>query len=96
MKKALSAVRLTPRFSEIISTAKADKIDVHVHQDWNDNMALWEELKAATIRAAAQHLKKKEAELRQKEREAALFALQMMESTVDFEDNLMILRNLSN
>ena len=97
LKKALSAVRLIPRFAQIISTAK-EKTDVHVHQEKErlerEHGKEEEALKAAIIREAAEQLKKQEAELRQKEREAARFALQLMESTVEFEDNLMILKEL--
>ena len=90
LKTALCAARLTPRFAEIISIAKAEKADV----DQGKKRLVQKQGKEEETLKEAEQLKKKEAELRQKEREAARVALQMMESTVDLEDNLMIVKEL--
>lgn len=82
VKKALSAAMRTSRYAEILSKRKADEANLHKETE------------------TQQFLKRKEdetrkaADLREKQREAARVALDMVERTVEFEDNLMIVKEL--
>lgn len=107
--KALRAAMLKRRFADTIIKAKqkslpvdGDKVDLHrmqqeraqlEQQQLEEKTRIEAELKAAEV--ASQ--RKAEADLkmqRERQREAARIALQKMERTVEFEDNLKILRDL--
>ncbi|CAN4082139.1 unnamed protein product [Withania somnifera] len=107
--KALRAAMLKRRFADTIIKAKqkslpldGDKADLHrmqqeraqlEKQQLEEKARIEAELKAAELasrRKAEADLKKQ----RERQREAARIALQKMERTVEFEDNLKILRDL--
>ncbi|XP_070051551.1 transcription factor GTE12 isoform X1 [Nicotiana tomentosiformis] len=107
--KALRAAMLKSRFADTIIKAKqkslpvdGDKADLHrmqqeraqlEKQQLEEKARIEAELKAAEVasrRKAESDLKMQ----RERQREAARIALQQMERTVDFEDNLKILRDL--
>ncbi|TMW89299.1 hypothetical protein EJD97_017396 [Solanum chilense] len=107
--KALRAAMLKSRFADTIIKAKqkslpvdCDKADLHrmqleraqlEKQQLEEKARIEAELKAAEVASR----RKAEAELklqRERQREAARIALQKMERTVEFEDNLKILRDL--
>ncbi|XP_059289748.1 transcription factor GTE12-like [Lycium ferocissimum] len=107
--KALRAAMLKSRFADTIIKAKQkslpvdrDKADLHrmqqeraqlEKQQLEEKARIEAELKAAEVASR----RKAEADLkmqRERQREAARIALQKMERTVEFEDNLKILRDL--
>ncbi|MCD7460155.1 hypothetical protein HAX54_042964 [Datura stramonium] len=107
--KALRAAMLKRRFADTIIKAKqkslpvdGDKADLHrmqleraqlEKQQLEEKARIEAELKAAEVASR----RKAEADLkmqRERQREAARIALQKMERTVEFEDNLKILRDL--
>ncbi|KAK4361269.1 hypothetical protein RND71_020221 [Anisodus tanguticus] len=107
--KALRAAMLKSRFADTIIKAKqkalpvdGDKVDSHrmqqeraqlEKQQLEEKARIEAELKAAEVASR----RKAEADLkmqRERQREAARIALQKMERTVEFEDNLKILRDL--
>ncbi|KAL3522470.1 hypothetical protein ACH5RR_015304 [Cinchona calisaya] len=91
LKRALRGAMLRSRFAETIAKANGDKAGV---QERMKRLQTEEEAVKAQIRELQL---KKEAELKrqtEKEREAARIALQMMERTVEFEDNLTTLKEL--
>ncbi|KAL3376972.1 hypothetical protein AABB24_003410 [Solanum stoloniferum] len=107
--KALRAAMLKSRFADTIIKAKqkslpvdCDKADLHrmqleraqlEKQQLEEKARIEAELKAAEVASR----RKAEADLklqRERQREAARIALQKMERTVEFEDNLKILRDL--
>lgn len=94
LKKALRIAKLKSRFAETISKANGDKTDAEQERERVKRLQREEELFKARIRGEQL---KKEAELkrqRDKEREAARLALQLMEKAVQLEDNLMTLKEL--
>ncbi|KAL3520111.1 hypothetical protein ACH5RR_018260 [Cinchona calisaya] len=94
LKKALRAAMLKSRFAETISKANGDKADAQQERERLERLQHVEEAFKARIR---EEQLKKEAELkrqREKQREVARLAIQMMERTVDLEDNLMIFKEL--
>ncbi|KAL3522609.1 hypothetical protein ACH5RR_015443 [Cinchona calisaya] len=91
LKRALRDAMLRSRFAEIISKANGGKADVQERMN-----RLQHEEEAFKARIREQQLKEEDELKRQteKEREAARIALQMMERTIEFEDNLTTLKEL--
>lgn len=92
LKKALRVAMLKSRFAETISKVNGGKVDAQQERERVKRLLHEEEAFKARIR---EEQLKKEAELkrkREKQREAARLALHMMERSVEFEDNLMVLK----
>ncbi|KAL3507440.1 hypothetical protein ACH5RR_032822 [Cinchona calisaya] len=91
LKRALRDAMLRSHFEEIISKANGGKADVQERMK-----RLQHEEEAFKARIREQQLKEEDELRRQteKEREAARIALQMMERTIEFEDNLTTLKEL--
>ncbi|KAL3515444.1 hypothetical protein ACH5RR_022346 [Cinchona calisaya] len=91
LKRALRVATLRSRYAETFAKANGDKAGVQERI-----IRLQGEEEAVKARIREQQLKKDAESKRQtdKEREAAQIALQMMERTAEFEDNLTALKEL--
>ncbi|KAL3515388.1 hypothetical protein ACH5RR_022290 [Cinchona calisaya] len=91
LKRALRVATLRSRYAETFAKANGDKAGVQERI-----IRLQGEEEAVKARIREQQLKKDAESKRQtdKEREAARIALQMMERTAEFEDNLTALKEL--